>query len=37
VGPLTKMAIYNELPELGVPHIRNNGTGPQPIEPKVND
>jgi general secretion pathway protein A len=37
VGPLTKIAIYNELPGLDIPHIRNNGAGPQPTEPKVID
>jgi general secretion pathway protein A len=41
VGPLTKMALYNELPELGIPHIRKNGDSPQQTdgttEPKVID
>jgi len=32
VGPLTKMAIYNELPGLGIPHIRGNEAAPGKTE-----
>jgi general secretion pathway protein A len=30
VGPLTKMALYNELPGLDIPHIQTGGSSPQP-------
>jgi general secretion pathway protein A len=37
VGPLTKMVIYNELPELDIPHIRKTSTGLLTMDPKVID
>jgi len=33
VGPLTKMALYNELPELGIPHIREDSGDSRSMEP----
>jgi general secretion pathway protein A len=37
VGPLTKMVLYNEMTELGIPHIRESVDNPQAAELKVID
>ena len=37
VGPLTKIALYNEQPGLKIPHILGSDTTPRANEPKVAD